>query len=300
MQELIDKSELRTPKERQMLGDVVTWDILRLKPNPLNPRGVIQPDDASISELAESIKSHGLLQPITATPTGIIVAGHRRYYACLVAGLQMVSVIVRELSEREQLEVMLIENVQRRDLNPVQIAKGYKDLSERGMSIAEIAKKVGWAKATVSRHLAILELPEEIQQMFVSGHLALGYIPHLTELKDPAEQIRLAREAAEKGWLINEMSAAVNGIKRNKRPTTETADETPPYHPWHHIYIPETAFDYLVRWAKIEGKELNTFLTERLIWDCECDLDCQELDEMSDEELSEWKEKFAPITVLNR
>lgn len=300
-QEVVDKSMLMTPRERQMLGDAVVWDILRLKPNPLNPRGDVQPDDPTISELAASIKTHGLLQPITATPTGLIVAGHRRYYACLVAGLQMVSVIVRELSEREQLEVMLIENVQRRDLNPVQIAKGYKELRDRGMSIIEIANKVGWSKSSVSKHLAILDLPEEVQKMTALDTFALGYIPYLLELKDPEKQIQFARQATESGWLINQMASAVHQTKP-RYISTEAVEDV--YSPWHTIYLPEPVHQYLVEWAERENRPLTQLITRQLTWEVEIDLDCRsstvdEAGPLSDEEMDAWQEKLRPFSVMH-
>lgn len=285
----------------QALGNLAVWDISRLKPNPLNPRGEIQPDDPTISELAASIQAHGLLQPIIATPTGLIVAGHRRYYACIVAGLQTVNVVVRELSEREQLEVMLIENVQRRDLSPVQIAKGYKALNDRGMSIAEICKKVGWAKASVSKHLAILDLPEEVQKMTSMDTFALGYIPYLLELKDSEAQIKFAREATEGNWLINELASAVNRSKPSRHIENEVVSQ---YDPWHRVYIHEPVLQYLVEWAAREKRSVQDLITRQLIFAAEIDLDCRcgapsEKDSLSDEEADVWYGKLQPFTVMN-
>jgi len=179
-----------------------------------NPRGALDPQDTSINELAESINAHGLLQPLVITPDGIIIAGHRRRLACELVGLERVQVVIRNLNEREQLEVMLIENIQRRDLNNLQIAQALQKLSEQGLSVRDIAPKVGMHYETVRKHLGVVRLPAELHPMFASGELALGYVFPLLDLPTPQKQIELAKKAAAEGWLVNQMMAAVNQITR--------------------------------------------------------------------------------------
>lgn len=204
---------------------VEVWDLANLQSNPLNPRGELDPQDNSILELAESIKSHGLIQPLIITPKGVLIAGHRRRLACELAGLERVQVVIRDIGEREQLEIMLIENMQRRDLNSLQIAQGYKKLSDSGLSYREIAAKVGYSVESISKHIGILELPEELHPMFATFELPLGYVKPLLELDSPQKQVELAKRGVAEGWQINEMMSAVNRIKFGNRPVIRISED---------------------------------------------------------------------------
>lgn len=187
-------------------------EISKLKANPDNPRGKVVIDD-SLRELAASIESQGVLQPILITPEGMIVAGHRRTKAAELAGLSSVPVIVREMTETQQIQIMLIENLQREDLSVLQTAQAYKALTDRGLSIREIAKAIGWRNDTVSRHLDILRLTPRLHGYYEDeSRLPLGAVPHL--LKLPAyDQVKIARQAAEQGWTITRIVEAVRSIK---------------------------------------------------------------------------------------
>lgn len=182
-----------------------------LKSNPQNPRGLVVEDDA-LSELADSIRSHGVLQPILITPDNVVVAGHRRVVASGMAGRITIPVVVRAMSELEQVQIMLIENIQRENLSALQIAKTYTSLLKFGLSVRQIAKATGFGAASISSYLTILDLSDELHALFDAGALPLGCVHVLLEL--PAdEQIAIGLRAAEQGWTVKRISSAVKGTQ---------------------------------------------------------------------------------------
>lgn len=193
---------------------VESWAIERLIPNPLNPRGLVGPEDEGIAELADSIIHQGLLQPLIITPEGLIVAGHRRHAACLAASVTHIAVSIKQLSEAEQLQIMLVENMQRAGLNALQIARAYKQLLDSGMTLQSIAAKVGYAVPSVRKHLGILQLAEPLWDAFSNFKLSLGHVPALLEIKDQKLQIETGFKAIEKDWMINELWCEVHRIQR--------------------------------------------------------------------------------------
>ncbi len=140
-----------------------------------------------------------------------------------------VEVLVKDISERDQLEIMLIENIQRRDLSCVQMAVSFQKLQERGLSIIDIATKVGFGKDTVRKHLDILKLPAEIHPLFASGQAALGYIWPLLDVKEPKNQIALCKQAVQQGWLNNQLMCEIAIFQNRDRPTTN--GKAVPYKP---------------------------------------------------------------------
>lgn len=153
----------------------------RIQPSPLNPRRTF--DAAELQTLADSIRAHGLLQPIVVRPSEApdgppwtIVAGERRYHACRLAGLAAVTcAVVADLPDAEALELTLIENLQRRDLDPVEEARGYRRLAELGLKQGEIARRVGRAQPTVANALRLLDLPEPVQAMVSAGEISAAH-----------------------------------------------------------------------------------------------------------------------------
>lgn len=200
-----------------------------LRPNPLNPR-TIREDDSEIAELAASIKANGLLQPLLVTPDGLIVCGHRRAIACRKAGLKAVPAFQRHLDETQQLEAMLAENVARENLNPSQIAKACRDLSDRGRSPEGIGRTIGMGKQTVERHLALLTLPATLQRAVADYRLPLGAVPHLVRLKSSRLQLEIGQQAIKEEWLLAEVAAAVSAALRppasSPKPVASIASRT--------------------------------------------------------------------------
>lgn len=168
-------------------GQIFEIDIDMLQPNPLQPRGLITPD--SLVELVDSIREHGVLEPLVVakTPAGYqIIAGERRWRASKVAGLIKVPVIIKETSAQGMLEMAIIENVQRIDLNPLERAQAFKRLiDEFGLSTGEIAIKVGKSAPYVSNTLRLLVLPDALKDAIASGATTEGHARALASLEDP-------------------------------------------------------------------------------------------------------------------
>lgn len=184
----------------------------RLRPNRFQPRSEF--DDEALEELARSIRTQGLVQPIVVTPgdDGVytIIAGERRWRAAQRAGLSEVPVAVREVSgDRELLELALVENLQRADLNPIEEAEAYRTLAVRfDLQQQEIAERVGKSRPAIANTLRLLKLPEEIQHDLRAGRITAGQARPLLALEDRAVQLALA-ERAKEGWTARQIERAV-------------------------------------------------------------------------------------------
>lgn len=177
----------------------MTVRLSEIEPNRDQPRKVF--NEESITSLAESIKEHGMLQPILVRPfrSGYqIIAGERRWRAARMLGLSEVPVQIREMDDQQAMQIALIENLQRENLNPVEEAEGYKDLCERfSMSHEDIAKAVGRSRSSVSNAVRLLSLPDEILIMLSEGDISTGHAKALLSFEDEGKMIQAARKAAE-------------------------------------------------------------------------------------------------------
>lgn len=173
--------------------------VSEIEPNRRQPRKNF--DDETISALADSIKEHGILQPILVRPYGSgyqIVAGERRWRAARMLGMSEVPVQIKELSDLEAMQLALIENLQRENLNPVEEAKGYSELVESyGMTQEEVAKTVGRSRSSVANAMRLLALPEEIQEMLENGDISTGHGKALLAFDDEEKMLDAARKAAD-------------------------------------------------------------------------------------------------------
>lgn len=182
-------------------GGIVTLPIGKLRPNPDQPRRSF--DEASLAELAQSLKNHGLIQPILAEDAGdgsyVIVAGERRYRAAKIAGLAELPVIVRSFDPQRRLEIALIENVQREDLNPVEEAEAYRSLMALGnRSQEEVADVVGKSRSAVANALRLLKLPEPMLAALRDGGMTAGHARAILSVIDPGRrELLFARIVAE-------------------------------------------------------------------------------------------------------
>src|SRR4051812_10735283 len=170
-------------------------DVDRLEPNTFQPRGHV--DEARLQELAQSIKANGVIQPIVVRKVGDrfqIIAGERRWRASLKAGLRRVPIVVRSVpagQDRSLLEMALIENIQRQDLNPIEEALAYRRMTDEfHLKQEDIAVAVGKDRTTVANHLRLLKLPEEVRAEVASGGLSMGHARALLGLPGEAEQRR--------------------------------------------------------------------------------------------------------------
>ena len=190
-------------------GGVQTVRITEIEQNRSQPRKRF--DDESLTELAESIQAHGMLQPIVVRPVGErryqIVAGERRWRAARVAGLSEIPVIVRELDDTAALEVALVENLIREDLNPIEEALGYRTLADRfSLTQEEIAQRVGKSRPAVANALRLLSLPEEIVDLLKSGALSPGHARALLSLPEK-EALALSQRVLQEELSVRQTEA---------------------------------------------------------------------------------------------
>ena len=190
-----------------------------LDPNPDQPRRTFH--EESIAQLADSIRDQGVLQPLLVTPAADgryrIIAGERRYRAGRQAGLETLPCIVRDLDIVRQMEISLIENLQREDLNPMEAARGVKALmTQCGYTQEKVSARLGKSRPAVANLLRLLTLPEEVSEMVRDGLLSAGHARVLAGLTDEAEQIALARRAADEGMSVRQLEALCAGKKGKK------------------------------------------------------------------------------------
>lgn len=182
-------------------------DLDRLKPNPDQPRGRF--NDESLESLTRSIRLHGVLQPLLVRPDGggyRIVAGERRWRGARLAGLDRVPVHVLPEGEGRDLELALLENIQREDLSPLEVAEGLEKLAARpGMTQQKIADAMGWSRAAVTNKLRLLHLPEEVRLLLAEGSLSEGHCRALLGAENAETQIEIARRAAETGASVRQV-----------------------------------------------------------------------------------------------
>jgi ParB family chromosome partitioning protein len=217
-----------------MAEEVVQIAIDQLQPNPLQPRGAITPE--SLVDLVDSIKEHGILEPlvIAKTPAGYqIVAGERRWRAAKLAGLTHVPAIIRETSPKGMLEMALVENVQRVDLNPLDRAKGFERLlNEFGLTTSEIAVRIGKSVAYISNSIRLLSIPDALKDGLLSGLISEGHARALSaidenELMVEAYKIILKESGSVRRAedLARRMKAKINRGVKTKAPASHIISE---------------------------------------------------------------------------
>jgi ParB family transcriptional regulator, chromosome partitioning protein len=185
-----------------------------IDPSPVQPRSYF--DDKSLKELAMSIRENGIVQPVLVRPNGSrfeLVAGERRWRAAQVAGLQHIPAIVREIPSDKVLELALIENIQREDLNAIEEARAYKNLIETvGLTQESLAQRVGRDRSYITNLIRLLRLPEDLQQLVQEGKLSAGHARTLLGVDDAAVQRRLARKIIEKGISVRETERTIQQL----------------------------------------------------------------------------------------
>ena len=206
----------------------VTLPISQVEASLKQPRKYF--DDASLADLAESIRIHGILQPITvrrlASGYYQIISGERRWRAARMAQLAEVPVLIIEADDRKAMELGLIENLQREDLNPMEEALGYQSLiKEHGLTQEEAATRVGKSRPAVANALRLLALPEEIAQMLESGQLSVGHARALLGVKDRKAQLALAQRIRKDDLSVRQVEAAVKQLEKPPKPQPQPSFE---------------------------------------------------------------------------
>lgn len=204
------------PEEGEEILHVSPGDI---RPNPYQPRQIL--DEAAIEELAASMKEHGVIQPLIVRRDGPgyqLVAGERRLRAAIKAGLDKIPVVVKSLSDREAMELSLVENLQREDLGPIEEAEAYKRLSEEfGLTQEQIAQRVGKSRSDVANTMRLLRLEPEIKQLINEGKISGGHGRALVGL--PREQqLVVAKAIVDKGLSVRETEEAVASKAAKRKP----------------------------------------------------------------------------------
>lgn len=208
-----------------------TVPIEALSPGPDQPRKRFEPH--ALAELARSIETQGIIQPIVVSPEPtaagkprryLIVAGERRWRAAQQAGLHQVPVVIRDVNHEERLELALVENIQRADLNPIEESRAYAQLLElRGWTQEELATRVGKDRSTVANALRLLRLPDNVQELVREGRLSMGHARTLLGLEKEHDIVGLAREVVRSGMSVRATEQAVR--KHNAPPRPETVDD---------------------------------------------------------------------------
>ena len=191
-----------------------------IEPNREQPRKKFS--DEAITSLADSIREHGMLQPILVRPLPVgsyqIVAGERRWRAAKMLGLDEVPVNIRELSDSEAMQIAIIENLQRENLNPIEEANGYNELIEKyGMTQDKVAKMVGRSRSSVANSIRILTLPESVLDMIEKGDLSVGHAKALLSCEDRELLINIAEKASNGGMTVRQVESAVKKSAENEK-----------------------------------------------------------------------------------
>lgn len=193
------------------------FEIDLIQPNPLQPRGTILPD--SVADLVESIKEHGILEPLVVahTPAGYqIIAGERRWRASKIVGLKKVPVVIKETTPRGMLEMAIVENVQRTDLNPIERGKAFiRLMDEFGLANADIAKRVAKSPAYVSNTLKLLDLPDALKDGLISGLISEGHARALSSIDDNRLMIEAYKLVLKEGASVRRAEEIARRLKKD-------------------------------------------------------------------------------------
>lgn len=214
-------------RETGLEDRLIYLDVNSVVPNPFQPR--IRFDEKRLQDLAETIRQNGLIQPIIVRKTAgryEIVSGERRWQASKLANLSHIPVILKSYDDRRMLESALIENLEREDLNPMEIAKAIRSLQERfNVTQDEIAAKLSKDRSTISNLLRLLSLPEEVQQLLMDGKIEFGHAKAILSLQPDSARIELGRKIAAEGWSVRRAEAEVRRLTKSISLTESQAEK---------------------------------------------------------------------------
>lgn len=207
-----------------------TLKITQIVPNKDQPRKLFK--EAELSELSDSIKQNGILQPLLVRKKGTkyeIVAGERRYQAAKLAGLEEVPVIIKDISDAEVFKLALIENLQRADLSPLEEARGYKQLiKERSLTQDEVAKLVSKSRSAVTNTLRLLDLPEEVQQFVEDGLITAGHARAILAVPSPEGRVKLAQKVVDEKLSVRQTENLAPLFSVNEETVVRKREPLPP------------------------------------------------------------------------
>ena len=200
--------------------EIVNIDINRIVPGEQQPRRIF--NDQALKELASSIKEKGILQPIIVSRTGDgtfrLIAGERRWRAASLAGLKKMPVLIKDVASEDSLEIALIENIQREDLNPIETAAAFQRLmKDFNLTQEELSAKVGKERATVANYLRLLKLPEEVKSLINKGIFSMGHARAILSIEGKSDQIEAARKIIDRGLSVREAETIAKQFDKNAR-----------------------------------------------------------------------------------
>ena len=212
---LIDTSDVNTQGSSN-LNEIA---IAQIEPNPDQPRREFDPE--ALQELAESIKAMGIIAPITLRKVSDdryqIIAGERRWRASQIAGLTSIPAYIRTVEDENVMEMALVENIQREDLNAIEIALAYQHLAETtGMTQAKISERVGKSRAAVTNYMRLLKLPAPVQMALKDKEIDMGHARALLSLDSPTQQIKLFKEVQKQGYSVRKVEEMVQMMKKGE------------------------------------------------------------------------------------
>ena len=251
----LDQME-KTIYENSTNEEIVELNLDDLRPNPYQPRKVF--DDEALQELSDSIKEHGVFQPIIVKKSikGYeIIAGERRYRASKLAGLKTIPAIIRDFTDSQMMEIALLENLQRENLNVIEEAIAYKSMIEKlDLTQDQLAKKVGKSRSHITNILGLLRLPKEVQKQVIQGNITMGHARMLSKLEDNDKIIELANKIVKESLTVRDIED-LGTEEKKKKPIVkkETTNE--------YKYVEEMLRDKLDTKVKIKDLKIQISFT---------------------------------------
>lgn len=238
--------------------EILELPLDELRPNPYQPRKIFK--DEAIAELADSIKEHGVFQPVIVKKSikGYeIIAGERRVRASKIAGLTKIPAIIRQFTDEQMMEISLLENLQRENLNVLEEALAYKTMIEKlGITQEELSSKVGKSRSHITNIIGILRLPSEVQKMIASDELSMSHAKLLSKIEKPDEIIAMAHRIVDNKIPVHEVEIMTNDVsKKNKierKPTINTNE---------YKYVEDLLRDKLDTKVKIKDRKVEISFT---------------------------------------
>lgn len=228
---LISENVMELPKTKDdgtKKDGIIRIDINKVEPNVKQPRKIF--DDDRLEELADSIKQYGIIQPLIVSLKDDyyeIIAGERRWRGAKRAGLKEIPVIINEFNDQEILEISLIENIQREDLNPIEEAKAYRRLiKEFKLKQEEVAKKVSKSRSSITNTLRLLNLDERVQELIIQNSISSGHARALLAIGDPEKQYELAIKIMDEELSVRQVEKLIKILKEGPEKKVETMEDT--------------------------------------------------------------------------
>ena len=224
----VNKEIVGTRGRQENTADILRIPVDLMEPNPFQPR--MNFDAEALQELAESIRTFGLIQPVTVRKRGSkyqIISGERRYRACIIAGMDMIPAYIRDANDQGMLEMAIVENIQRENLDPIEVAMSYRRLMEEcRLTQEQMADRVGKKRASVANQLRLLKLPAKVQHDLKVGLVSVGHAKVLLGVEDPKVQEMLCDLIVRKGLSVRELEERIKALEKG-RPEEKEPQELP-------------------------------------------------------------------------